>query len=179
MTRNHAKIALLVISGLILILFIVGIALPREYKVDASVTINKPQAEVLDSLMNLRTWYAWSPWNKETDPNIQFTYSGPEQGAGSTFRWRGESVGTGGLTITQSHPDKGLQYELDRGDQKDMQYGNISFSNATASSTTVTWTVSGRLPSNPLVRWAGLFADAIGTSTYQQSLDKLKARLED
>lgn len=178
MNQNHAKIALLVIAVVIFLLFGIGTFLPREYQVDATVTINKPQAEVLDSLLNLRTWDTWSPWNKETDPAVKFTYSGPERGAGSTFRWRGETVGAGGLTIMQTHPDQGIQYELDRGDQEDIQYGELSFSNSTATSTTLTWTVKGRLPSNPLVRWAGLFADAIGSGTFQQALDKFKVRLE-
>lgn len=179
MTQFHAKMGLLGLAAVIFLLFAVGVVLPREYKVDSTVTINKPQAVVMDSLLNLRTWTTWSPWNNEDKPDVKFTYSGAEKGPGSTFRWRGEGVGAGGLTITQSSLEEGIRYELDRGDQEDIQYGTFTFTDNTANSTTLTWTITGRLPSNPLVRWAGLFADAIRGGTFQQSLDKFKLRLEE
>lgn len=179
MTQYHAKIGILIIAAVIFVLFAIGMILPRDYKVDAVTTINKPQAEVMDSLLNLRTWNTWSPWNTEDKPGVKFTYSGPDKGAGSTFRWRGESVGAGGLTITHSSEEEGIRYELDRGDQEDIQYGTFTFKESSPTSTTVTWTITGRLPSNPLVRWAGLFADAIRGGTFQQALDQFKTRVEE
>ena len=36
----------------------------------------------------IQTPFSWMPWS-ESDPNVKTTYSGPEEGVGSTSSWNG------------------------------------------------------------------------------------------
>lgn len=172
------RIGVVIFGAIIAIFFIISFLLPREYTVARSVTINAPAAEVLDSLLHLETWKEWTPWNRETDPTLNFKYEGPKRGVGSKLLWKGEQVGSGSISITQSHPEAGVYYELESANQTFYQYGKFMFSDISPNQVTVTWEVSGRLGFNPVVRWAGLFIDGSLGPPYKQSLEDFKARLE-
>lgn len=172
------RIFTIVFGVLVLLLFIISFMLPRDYTVERSVTINAPTHQVLDSLLHLETWGTWTPWNRSTDPTLNFRYEGPRRGVGSKLHWRGEEVGQGSISITQSHPEAGVYYELESANKTFYQYGKLKFSDAKPNSVKLTWEVSGRLGFNPIVRWAGLFIDGSLGPPYQESLEKLKSRIE-
>ncbi len=172
------RLATLIFGGIVALFFIISFMLPRDYTVERTITVEAPAAEVLDSLLHLETWATWTPWNRETDPTLNFRYEGPRRGVGSKLLWKGEKVGSGSISITQSHPEAGVYYELESANQTFYQYGKFKFSDIQPNQVTVTWEVSGRLGFNPVVRWAGLFIDGSLGPPYQQSLQVFKQRVE-
>jgi Polyketide cyclase / dehydrase and lipid transport/DoxX-like family len=78
---------------------------PSEYKVERSITINAPAADIFPHVDDFHKWDAWSPWLK-IDPNAKISYEGPKAGKDAIFRWEGNSeAGQGSMTIVESQPD--------------------------------------------------------------------------
>lgn len=110
-------LALLVLIVLLVVVAgtLIAVASTRsdDFQVTRSTTIAAPAPVVFDQVNNLKKWQAWSPWASR-DPDIKLTYSGPESGTGATYAWTGNrEVGTGKMTITESHPHEKVQFRLD------------------------------------------------------------------
>jgi uncharacterized membrane protein len=91
-----------VILGIIaLVLFIAAIA-PKDYSVQRSITINKPQQEVFGYIKYLRNQNNYSKWVM-TDPNKRMTYIGTDGTVGFTSAWDSDvkEAGKGEQTITK------------------------------------------------------------------------------
>ena len=55
---------------------------------------------------DFRNWQQWSPW-EDVDPEIQREYSGPAQGVGAHYAWRGNNkAGEGSMEIIESNPQR-------------------------------------------------------------------------
>jgi hypothetical protein len=107
---------LLIILGLVvgaLALFLVFVATkPDDFQVTRSATINAPPETVFKHINDLRKWEPWNPWGP-LDPNVKYTYSGPDAGEGAQVHWSGNNkVGEGEMTILESRSPKYLQIKL-------------------------------------------------------------------
>ncbi len=95
------------------VLFFAVFLQPAEYKIERSITINAPAAEIFPHVNDLHKWEAWSPWLK-IDPNAKLSYEGPSSGKGAIFRWKGnDEAGEGSMTITDSRPNDLIKIKLE------------------------------------------------------------------
>ena len=103
------KIAIVVLVVAILLL-VVGYLLPRTYLICRSSFIEASADKIYASVIDLKSWPEWTPWNEEMDPTIQYTYSG--SGVGSVSRWTSDNIGVGYLEVTSTEEGRGIVYEL-------------------------------------------------------------------
>src|SRR5687767_4039749 len=94
--RTKMLVAVPVLAGG---LTLFALLLPSQYKVEKSVLIEASPETVFTNLNNLSRWQKWSIWSQEYDPAIANIYGGPEKGVGATYRWLGDEMGQGSLTI--------------------------------------------------------------------------------
>lgn len=169
--------ALVVLLALVALLLLIGLFLPRHYRVERSVEINAASEAVFADLSNLRHWPEWTVWNEKMDPTVQFTYGTPDSGEGATYQWTGQKVGRGSLKLTQANPTNGIAYDLNFENGKFLSNGGISLS-PTASGVRVVWVNEGDLGKNPVNRYFGLFVESMLGGQFEQGLSQLKSRAE-
>jgi hypothetical protein len=77
----------------------------RPFTITRSTSI-AANAEVIHGLVDdFHRWSSWSPW-EDLDPAMQRSYSGPEQGVGARYAWKGNrKAGEGSMEITGLAPD--------------------------------------------------------------------------
>lgn len=144
--RKKLAIAAAVIVVLIagFLVFVAG--RPDTFSVSRSIAVNAPPDRVFPHINNLHKWQAWSPYEKK-DPKMQRTFSGPEEGIGSIYEWKGnDEVGSGRMEIVESKPPNLVTMKLDfltpfEGHNK------AEFKMEPSGQTTnVSWTIAGPVP---------------------------------
>lgn len=170
------KIALVLITVVVL-LAVVGLALPRQVHVERSAVIEAPQATVYAVLNGFRLFNRWSPW-ADLDPNARYTHEGPALGVGAKMAWSGdpETAGTGTQEIVESrHPDL-IRVNLEFGDRGK---AIAAFTLAPeGNGTKVTWSFESDLGMSPVARYFGLMYDRWGGRDYEKGLARLKTFVE-
>lgn len=170
------KKVLLGFVAVIALLVAVGAALPRQWKVVRSVDIAAPPAAIHPLIDDLRRWPEWAAWNKQMDPEVVWTYSGPARGVGAAWAWNGPQMGRGKMTITRSDPELGVWIdECIEGDEVNAQ-GFLEFAHVDGK-TRVTWSDTGTLP--PVIGGylVGLINDMLA-GHFEVGLQGLKALAE-
>ncbi len=105
---------LLYALGLLLVLILIIAAFTKkDFSVERSVLINKPQQEVYDYVKLLKNQDFFSKWNK-LDPNMKKTYQGTDGTVGFTYRWESndENVGIGEQEIMKLVPNERIDLEI-------------------------------------------------------------------
>lgn len=112
------KKVLLAILGIFVaaIAIILGLAAtkPATFRVERKAEIAAPAGIVFANLNDFHRWGAWSPW-EHLDPKMTREFSGPDQGVGAAYAWRGDdNVGKGRMSIERSEPDRlvGIRLEF-------------------------------------------------------------------
>jgi len=103
------KVAI-VIGSIIVILLVVGLALPSKQHVERSVVINAPPEAVFDLVNNLETFLTYSPF---TDPTMKIEWGSKRVGLGASYSWKGEKSGEGTMTIVESRRPEYVSNNLD------------------------------------------------------------------
>ena len=103
------------VAAALLLLVIIGLALPRTHHVEVSAEIDAHPATVFALLNDFRRYSLWSPL-LETDPNVRLLYSGSERGVGATMSWDGAIVGSGTQTIVASTPYEQISLLMNPGE---------------------------------------------------------------
>ena len=104
---------LLALFFIAIIVFIVIIGQPDEFRVTRTATIPAPVATVFARVNDLHAWEAWSPWAK-LDPNAKNTYEGAVAGTGASMKWSGNNkVGEGRMTIVDNRPGELVRIKLE------------------------------------------------------------------
>ena len=168
-------------GGLVLLVLIVfavgGMLLPRDVNVARSIEIDAPAEEVFPHVNSLKAGAEWSPWLGR-DPEVQLSYSGPDEGVGAKLAWASEhpQVGSGSQEIVVSEPGARVESALDFGD---MGLAKAAFLlEETGGSTKVTWTLDTDMGTSPVGRWMGLMMDNWVGGDYETGLSNLKALVE-
>ncbi|MBL9137708.1 MAG: SRPBCC family protein [Verrucomicrobiales bacterium] len=181
-SRRFRKIMgniLVVLLGIIALFLLVGLFLPRNYRVERSVVINARPEAIYPDLADLRRWPEWTVWNQQMDPSAKFVFDSPETGVGAAYRWTGEKMGSGSLKLTTANPTNGVVYDLDFEGGMIRAEGTIRFGAAAGGSgVEVTWINEGDLGKNPVNRYFGLTMDSMLGEQMAKGLSNLKARAE-
>lgn len=162
---------------LVLVLLGIGMLLPRNVEVTRSTVIEAPPAEVFAEVNSLQRAAAWSPW-LGLDPEVQTTYSGPEEGVGNRLEWTSDNpqVGNGSQEITASQPDSRVESALDFGE---MGTAKAWFDlQPEGAGTQITWGLDADMGAGPIGRWMGLMMDGWVGGDYETGLANLKALVE-
>jgi hypothetical protein len=170
------KWTILVIVGLGVLVLAVSQLLPAKWQVQRSIVVMAPPGAILPYVANLKTgWPQWSAFDTE-DPDIQYSYSGPDEGPGAKRSWTSKKMGAGSQSIVKADA-QGVEFELhmDKGDFA--MKGNFAFEPAMGG-TRITWTDSGEVGRNPMYRFMASFLDKMMGSTFETSLQALKVKVE-
>lgn len=165
--------------AVLIVIFVVVVALqPSEFRVERSVVIAAPAAEVFPHTNDLKKIQAWSPW-KELDPNAQYTFPEPSSGVGATMSWAGNSqAGEGRQTIIESRPNERVGIKLEFIKPFESTCATAFDLKPEGDQTKVTWSMSG---TNGFISKAFcLFMDQekmIG-EPFEKGLASLKATVE-
>ena len=156
--------------GALALLLIIAFFVPSKFRVERSIVIQSEATKIYPLVNNFKRWQEWTAWNKETYPNMEFTYDGPAEGVGSVSIWKDKS-GDGKMTMTASDAT-GIQYDLEFQNGSMKSKGGISFSEVEGG-TRVTWRSFGEasLLFKPLL-------DGMIGPDLEKGLNKLKTVIE-
>jgi uncharacterized protein YndB with AHSA1/START domain len=171
------KKILIVIVALIALFFIIALFVSKEYTVERSLVINRPDAEVFDYLKHIKNQDNYSVWNM-ADPNKKQTFEGTDGTVGFKNAWNGnDKVGEGEQQITAIDEGKRIDVSIHfkRPMESDMA-GYTLTQPVDAGSTKVTSVVHG-VNSYPM-NIMNLMMDGMLGKDMQQNLENLKAILE-
>lgn len=169
------------ILGIVVVLAVVVVAggylLPREVVVARSVEINAAPEAVFPHVNSLKAGQKWSPW-LGIDPDVQTTFTGPDEGVGAKLEWASDNpqVGSGRQEIVTSVANERVETALDFGD---MGLAKAEFILAAqGGATEVTWTLNTDMGAGPIGRWFGLMMDGMVGADYETGLQNLKTLVE-
>jgi hypothetical protein len=159
------------IVGFFVVLFLVGLALPRHARVEVTTEINANPATVFALANDFRRVALWSPL-LDADPNARVVYSGPSRGAGATMTWDGSIIGSGTQVITASRPFEHVATSINPGESGQARtWIDLSGDNGT---TMVTWRFETDYGFNVFGRLFGLVFAGVVDREYALGLANLK-----
>lgn len=172
------RITSLVLAFLLILFMVGGIFLPETIRIERSVQIDRPVAEVYPYVSDFANWPSWNPWS-EMEPAAVNTFSNPSSGKGASWSWEGEEVGKGSLTAEEVKENEYLQSKLSfvepwESEAKDQW----QFTALDEQRTELSWSNEVML-SNPFERYYGLFLDAVLGEQMEKGLAKLKKVAEE
>ena len=169
---NNPAVQKLIISiaALILLLVIIGLALPRHARVTASIDIDARPATVFALVNDFHRARLWLP-SLETDPNARIVYAGPDRGVGATLTWDGLVLGTGTQTIVASRPYEHIDTAINPGEPGAAKSW-FDFVD-TGTSTVVNWTFEADYGYNLVGRYAALLLTGVIRKDYEHGLRNL------
>lgn len=163
-----AAIAIIIVGGSFL--------LPAQAVVTRSIEIAAPPDKIFAIVGDMRHFNEFSPW-ADLDPDIKYTFEGPESGVGQIMKWSSENadVGSGSQMITKHEPPNYVESELDFG----MRGKSIATWDLVPSTTgtKATWGFKAGLDGIP-AKWFGLMFERWIGPDYEKGLAKLKAAAE-
>ena len=141
------KKVLYVLIGLVVLVCIAGLVIPKDFVIERDVTINKPVDQVFPYLKSLKNQNEWSVWAK-MDPNMKTEYRGTDGTVGFVSGWEGnDDVGKGEQEIKSIAEGQRIDIELRF--MKPWEATNqVTFTTEAAgdSQTRVKWAMAGRTP---------------------------------
>ena len=159
------------IGALLLLLIIIGFALPGSHRVAVSQEIDAHPATVFALLNDFRRFALWSPLT-ETDPDVRIVYSGTPRGEGATMTWDGVIAGSGTQTIVESRPHQHVSVVMNPGEPGEAKSW---FDLAAGTGTTiVTWSFEADYGVNIVARYFASMLGGIVARDYQRGLENLK-----
>lgn len=172
------KIILLLVLVAIVVALIAAAFRPESFRIERSITIAAAPEKIFALIDDFRGWMAWSPWEKK-DPAMQREYSGPANGKGAAYAWRGNGqVGQGRMQIVESVPYSLIRVQLDF--VKPMEAHNMAeFTlQEEGGATRVRWAMYG--PQPYLAKLMGLVfsMERMAGKDFESGLADLKAAAE-
>ncbi len=171
------KILGIVIVVLVLVVAVLGMVAPNEYKVERTLSMNASKDLVMGQLISLKERETWSPW-AELDPEQTLTYDGEDGQVGASVSWSGnEDVGKGEQLITEITDNSvGLQLKFIE------PYEDIAMVNNTVTETEegvdVSWTMEGNMPFPMNIMGLFMNMDEMIGKDFENGLALLKDKVE-
>lgn len=172
------KKILIVFAGIVVLLLIIALVIPKDLKIESEVTINRPVGEVFNYVSHLKNQDYYSKWNM-ADMNKQQTFNGTDGKVGFVNTWEGnEDVGRGEQEITGIVPDKRVDIEVRfREPMESTMQGYFTTEAIDANTTKVTWGMVGDDTPYPRNIINPIIESMLG-GDMQASLNNLKQNLE-
>lgn len=158
---------------LVILVVIVSFLLPRNVRIQRTVSIKAAPEIVFEQINTLKNWEQWSPWHK-IDPKMELTYGDIPSGKDAFYSWKSniKGVGKGKLTITKSVPYDTINVTMDFMEQG-ISPGGYNLKKVD-SLVQLTWWMEADMGNNPLERIMGLFLNKMVGKDFDNGLKSLK-----
>lgn len=166
---------IIAIAGLIVLLVVIGLSLPRQARVVAALEINARPATVFAQINDFSRVALWSPW-LERDPNARVDIAGPQRGVGASMQWDGLILGSGSQRITASEPFSLVATEINPGEPP-YAVGRFELHD-TGTKTVVSWSFEADHGYNLVGRYTWLLLRGVIRRDYEHGLRNLAALAE-
>ena len=166
------KRILVAIVSIVVLLLIVALFVPKEFKTEKEITINKPKQEVFDYIKLVKNQDNFGVWQL-SDPDLKSTEEGIDGTVGYKNSWDGKKTGKGSQTITNIVEGERVDSELDFG-MGDPAKAYFITNEVSPTETNVVWGIEGKSP-YPM-NLMGLFFDM--GDDFEQGLKNLKELVE-
>lgn len=104
------KHILFTLLGLVVLLLIVALFVPKTFHAEGTIVIDKPNQEVFDYVKHIRNQENFGVWF-QMDPDLKATEEGTDGTVGYKYSWTSDKVGNGAQVIT--YIDEGKQVTAD------------------------------------------------------------------
>ena len=178
LTMRLLKRLFFILLILIGILLITALFVDKDYTVQRSVVINKPQPEVFNYIKMLGNQNEYSKWAK-MDPNMKKTFRGTDGTVGFVSAWEGnKDVGAGEQEIKAVTEGKSIDTEIRfKKPWESVAQGRMEAEPVAATQTKVVWQFSGHMP-YPMNLMRVLGMEKMIGNDLQTGLNNLKALQE-
>ncbi|MBT8098582.1 MAG: SRPBCC family protein [Gammaproteobacteria bacterium] len=163
------------IGGLIVVLIVIGLALPRHARVVSEIRIDAYPATVFSLANDFRRVRLWSTL-VEADPNARILFSGPSRGEGAAMAWDGQVIGSGTQLIVNSEPHTLIETTINPGEPGEARTRFEVV--AEAGETFVRWTFEADYGFNLVGRYFALMAAGIIRRDHNNGLENLRELAE-
>lgn len=148
------------------------------FTVARSIEISAPAETVFGLINNFHEWRHWSPW-EGLDPELHREYSGPADGPGAAYAWRGNrKAGAGKMTISDSvspsSVDVNLEFEKPMAAHNHVRFDIVP----SGDGVQVTWTMTGVTTGFLALVGKVVSMDKFAGKDFEKGLSALKARAE-
>jgi uncharacterized membrane protein len=171
------KKILLFIVAIIALFLIVALFVSKDYKVEKSITINKPKTEIFNYIKSLKNQDNFSKW-ASLDPSMNKSYTGTDSTVGFTSHWEGnDKVGKGEQEIKKITEGQRIDFELRfEKPMKDVAQAYMTTDSVAPNQTLVKWGLTGHMtyPMNIM----GLVMDKMVGGDFETGLTNLKVLME-
>ncbi|WP_140939463.1 SRPBCC family protein [Sphingobacterium lumbrici] len=167
------KYILFTLLGLIALVLIIALIIPKNFHAGSEIAINKPRQEVFDYVKLLRNQSNYDNWSRQ-DPNIQQTYSGTDGTVGFRYVWKSDKVGEGEQVITRIEEGQQMDTDLFFNGSKDVNKSILRVEELSPTQSKVIWEIDGKMPYPFNI--IGLFFDM--NKDFDKGLQNLKYILE-
>lgn len=174
---RKVKTALYTTIILIGAFFSIALFLPKEYSIERSIVVKTSTKKAFKFITDYSKRRSWSPWIIN-DPSIIIEIKGAPSQIGHYFKWSGEKVGKGILTIIDLEKPHLIESKY----QTFTPFKSVSkflwkIENLENGSTKITWIKKGKLP-YPVGRVFGLGLETSIGPELVKGLENLKQILE-
>jgi uncharacterized protein YndB with AHSA1/START domain len=172
-----AVIAVVIVVAVAVVL-VLAATKPDTFRVERAATIKAPPEKIFALVNDLRSWGAWSPWEKK-DPDMKRSFSGAQYGKGAVYAWDGDrNVGQGRMEITDTAAPSRIVIKLDF--LKPFEGHNVAeFTMAPqGDATNVTWAMHGPSPFIGKIIHVFLNMDRMIGNDFEEGLSNLKSLAE-
>ncbi|XVJ64785.1 MAG: hypothetical protein HEQ40_00925 [Lacibacter sp.] len=172
------KMFLFVITGLAIMLTMIGLVIPSSVKISRGIIVDADSVKVYQQLSDVKEWGQWMPW-VTADEGALVQTSPVTNAPGTFFKWNGLNKNNSGtITLLSLSPNLiTTKYEL-----KEMNDSEGGFRIRTLpnnlSQCEVQWFMEYKLKWYPWERFYGIFLDHIIGSSFDKGLQELKNYLE-
>jgi hypothetical protein len=169
------KPVLIGFTGLSLVLIAISSLMPGEVMTSKWVMVHGETAPVLAEIRDLRKWPEWNGLLSGVN-DFSVDIKPAQTDTGSTISWTDQRGGKNSLIVTENN-EKGIVTTLYMGKDQSLESG-FSVEKRQADSVQVIWFIIEKLKWYPWEKFYGMMAADMKGPLMQQSLDKLKTRLE-
>lgn len=160
------------IVSIIFFVLVIALILPDNAKVAKSVTIKAEAAQIYAQVDDLKNWEKWSPF-LESDPTMEITYEGPQNGVNAQMTWKSPDLGNGKLIITKTILNKSILTKISFDNDSEAE-GEWQFMELGKDSVRVTWATHINKLGYPFGRIFGLFIEKQMSPFLNRGLKNLK-----
>lgn len=165
------------ISLIVTVILILAAMKPSQATISREMVIAASPEALFPYINNAKKSYEWMPW-ADGDPGIKISFSGPEEGVGSSSSWEGEKMGVGTSEVIESIPNKAVRTRLVYTKPHEMnQIAEITLT-PTDDGTLVKWSVNGHNSFFFRIMCVFINIDKIVGDQFTQGLTKLKVLAE-
>lgn len=139
------KYTLFTLVGLIVLLLVIALFVPRTFHAEGTAVINRPNAEVFDFVKHIKNQEQYGVWFR-MDPHIRKSYEGTDGTVGFRYTWKSDEVGNGAQVITKIEEGKRIDMDLFFQDSKEPSKSFITTEAVAGNQTKVRWVIDGKMP---------------------------------